>query len=123
MRKAKILVVDDEQDYLRIACLLLKQEGYDIQTAATGKKGFELAVNHQPDLVILDIGLPDIDGIEVSRMLQENSRTSKTRVIFFSVYSDLGHLRRALYGRKQKYIIKPFDPEELIRKVKESLSD
>jgi DNA-binding response OmpR family regulator len=113
----KILIIDDETDYLNIAAQILKNAGFKVMTAENGKDGLALILKENPDLLILDIGLPDISGIDLKKQLNENLLTSKIPVIFFTVNSDIECLREALSQSNCKYLIKPFNPDDLLEKV------
>ncbi|MBU2529955.1 MAG: response regulator [Elusimicrobia bacterium] len=113
----KILIVDDETDYLNIAAQILKNAGFKVMTAENGKDGLDIVAKENPDLLILDIGLPDITGIDLKKQLNKNSSTSNIPVIFFTVCSEIDCLRDALNQDNCKYLIKPFNPDDLLEKV------
>ncbi len=113
----KILIVDDETDYLNIAAQILKNAGFFVMTAENGEDGLDIIAKESPDLLILDIGLPDISGIDIKKQLNKNLTASKIPVIFFTVCSDMECLRDALNQNNCKYLIKPFNPDDLLEKV------
>ena len=118
MASVKILVIDDEPNVLNLVSAYLKQDGYMVYTATDGPSGLQAAKVYQPDLVILDVMLPGLDGIEVLTRLRRESNvyiimlTAKTeetdRVIGLSVGAD-------------DYVTKPFSPRELVARVKAAL--
>lgn len=118
MNPKKILVVDDEKDYLAIASAILKKEGFEVVCAEDGERALEKAGDEAPFLVLLDIGLPGMDGMEVQKRLARNPKTRGIKIIFFTVYADVEHLRRAMEGEDCHYIVKPFDPDELVAKIR-----
>ena len=122
MNKIKILVVDDEKDYLDIAVAVLKEAGFAAIPAENGAEALKKAKKEKPALAVLDIGLPDMDGLEIKKKLDEDAATRGIKIIFFTVYTDMEHVKDAVAGGEAKYIIKPFKPEELIEKVRDSLS-
>ncbi|MBU2574899.1 MAG: response regulator [Elusimicrobia bacterium] len=117
----KILVVDDESDYLNIAAAILGSEGYSVLKAATGAEGLRKAVADKPALIVLDIGLPDISGLDVNRRLKKDPSTAGIPVLLFTVRSELDLVKKALQEGAAEYIIKPFDPDRLIQTVKKHL--
>ena len=113
----KVLVVDDETDYLNIAAGLLEAEGYDVLKAATGAEGLAAAQAALPDLMVLDIGLPDMSGLEVNRRLKKDPATAAIPVLLFTVRSELDLVKKALASGAVGYTIKPFDPDQFLRDV------
>ena len=113
----KVLVVDDETDYLNIAAGLLEAEGYAVLKAVTGAGGLAAAMAGLPDLVVLDIGLPDMSGLEVNRRLKQKPATSSIPVLLFTVRSELDLVKKALASGAVGYTVKPFDPDQFLRDV------
>lgn len=113
----KVLVVDDEADYLNIAAGLLEAEGYAVLKASTGADGLAAAGAGHPDLVVLDIGLPDMSGLEVNRRLKQEPATSSIPVLLFTVRSELDLVKKALASGAVGYTVKPFDPDQFLRDV------
>lgn len=116
----KIVIVDDETPIRRMLRIALKSEGYDIAEAENGESGLATIVRHQPDLVVLDLGLPDMDGHEV---LNELRTWSKVPVIVLSVRSGDREKVRALDAGAQDYVTKPFSIEELLARIRANLRD
>jgi two-component system KDP operon response regulator KdpE len=117
-RTTRILVVDDEAAIRRFLRTGLVAHGYDIDEAESGAQAIELARAHPPDLVILDLGLGDMDGTEA---LQQLRRTSLVPVIVLSVRNDEKEKVRALDLGADDYMTKPFGMEELIARVRTAL--
>ena len=110
MDKPRILVVDDEPFYTDVLCNLLRDE-YQVESAVTGEEALaKAAVEPCPDLVLLDIILPDIDGYEVCHRLKRNSLTSEIPVIFLTVKSDVDDEIRGFDLGAVDYIAKPISP-------------
>lgn len=120
--KKLILAVDDENDVLLIIKTALQSEGYRVLTAPNGKDGLALAEEKQPNLILLDLMMPEMDGMEVLRKLKESGRTAKIPVIILTGLSDRSKVRQALDQGTSFYIVKPFDYQELVSKVKLALS-
>ena len=122
----KILVVDDERHIVRLIQVNLERAGYEVVTAFDGKDALEKVAIEDPDLVVLDIMLPDMDGFEVLRNLRDNPSTLELPVIMMTAKaSDADvfrnwHIRCEQYGIS--YLVKPFNPAELISFVKRIFS-
>jgi DNA-binding NtrC family response regulator len=114
-----ILVVDDEKEICTILYDNLSQEGYRVVTAYNGKKALELARKEKPDLVLLDIKMPEMDGIEVLRRIKKIRK--KIVVIMLTAYGTLETARKAMKLGAYEYITKPFDLFQLKSIVKEVL--
>ena len=121
LKKKKILVVDDEQYIREFYEELFTQEGYDVITAANGQGGLDLTLQEKPDLLLLDIIMPDIDGMTVFNTLNNQSITIP--VIFLTNAGDTSHLLQAIEGKAAGFFIKSnIEPEDLLKRVKDVLS-
>lgn len=111
-----ILIAEDHEDTRRVYCIILRHYGYDVEEARSGLEAVELARALQPQLVLMDIGLPVLDGWQASRLLKADPLTAGVPVIAFSASvdstADLGG--RATFDG---YILKPISPSELVRRV------
>ena len=119
--KAKILVVDDEPDALELIDYNLRGAGFQVFTAANGARATELAQRHLPDLIILDLMLPEIDGIEVCKILRRNSDTHDIPIIMLTAKADEIDRIIGLEVGADDYVTKPFSPRELTLRVKNIL--
>ncbi len=116
---ATVLVIDDEIDLLLAVAMLLEGAGYRVLEASTASAGLELAEREMPDAVVLDMGLPDMEGLELLRRL--NERPDKPRLIVLSAHAS-GHTARAAHEVGcDAYLFKPFDPDELLRTIETAL--
>jgi two-component system alkaline phosphatase synthesis response regulator PhoP len=113
----KILLVDDEEDILEFLSYNLIKDGFEILTANNGAKGLALAKKHKPDLVILDVMMPEMDGVDVCQRIRELSELDETLVLFLSAraedYSELA----GFSAGADDYITKPIKPKLLISRV------
>ncbi len=115
---ARILIVDDEPSILDIVSAYLQPEGYEVFTAADGSAALDLARRHKPDLVVLDIMLPEMDGIEVLSRLR---RESDVYVILLTAKAEETDKIVGLSVGADDYLTKPFSPRELVARVKAAL--
>ncbi|MGQ0668393.1 MAG: GGDEF domain-containing response regulator [Actinomycetota bacterium] len=116
-----ILVVDDDPDIARFVEVNLRSAGYDVEVAADGEKALEKAMDMRPDLVLLDVMMPRIDGFEVAQRLRRNPRTANTSIIMLTAKALSTDKVLGLTAGADDYIIKPFDPIELLARVKGTL--
>lgn len=114
----RILVVDDEPAIRRFLRASLATHGYEIFEAANGKEALSAAIAHRPDLIVLDLGLPDIEGIEVTRRLRE---WSKTPILILSVREHESEKIAALDAGADDYLTKPFGIGELLARMRAAL--
>jgi DNA-binding response OmpR family regulator len=119
----KILAIDDENDVLVIIKSALKSEGYDVVTANNGYDGLAIAQDEKPDLILLDLMMPEMDGFEVLENLRDNDTTMDIPVIVLTGLSERGKIREALDKGVDYYIVKPFEYHDLISKVKLAIED
>ena len=121
MPKHQILVIDDELDIAKLLQYNLEKEGYQVLCAHTGEQGLDLARAKKPDLILLDLMLPGIDGLEVCRLLKSDSRTRSTPVIMLTAKgSEIDQVVGLELGASD-YISKPFSVKVLLARVKNIL--
>lgn len=118
MSKGKILIVEDDHDIAGMIEYNLGEEGYETISAYNGEDGVELAKKEKPDLIILDIMLPIIDGFEVCRILKKEDKTTHIPVIILSAKSQETDKVVGLELGADDYITKPFSPRELIARIR-----
>ncbi len=116
-----ILVVDDDPDIARFVEVNLRSAGYDVAVAADGEEALEKAGDLRPDLVLLDVMMPRIDGFEVAQRLRKNPQTANTSIIMLTAKALSADKVTGLQSGADDYIIKPFDPIELLARVKGTL--
>jgi two-component system sensor histidine kinase/response regulator len=113
----RILVVDDQPANLRVVSTLLSRNGHDVVSALTGPEALEQAIAHTPDLVLLDMLMPGMDGFELLRELRRQPQLQDMPVIFLTAAQDRELLLRAFDSGAVDYVTKPFIPEELLARV------
>jgi len=116
-----ILVVDDDPDIARFVEVNLRSAGYDVAVAGDGEEALEKAGTLRPDLVLLDVMMPRIDGFEVAQRLRKNPQTANTSIIMLTAKALSADKVTGLQSGADDYIIKPFDPIELLARVKGTL--
>ncbi len=119
--KATILIVEDDLDVADMLNAYFRVQGYEVLTVNWGEDGVRAAQTNHPDLVILDIRLPDIDGFEVAQRLRSNRRTQGIPIIFLTEKRERVDRLRGLELHADDYITKPFDVQELRLKVRNTL--
>ncbi len=117
-RTPRILLVDDEIAIQRAVGPLLQTHGYEVEMASAGQAALKLAAEHAPDLIVLDLGLPDLDGTEVCRRIRE---TSRVPIIVLSARGGEADKVRALDLGADDFVTKPFGPEELLARIRVAL--
>ncbi len=120
-KKFKILIVEDDLDIAEMLNAYFGVQGYEVFVVNWGEDGVRTAISKRPDLIILDIRLPDIDGYEVARRLREDRRTKEIPIIFLTEKRDRADRLRGLELGADDYITKPFDVQELRLRVRNSL--
>jgi len=118
----KILIIDDDVDTLRLVGLMLQKQGYQILAAVDGGQGLSVAETESPDVIILDVMMPEMDGYEVSRRLRENSFTSHIPILMFTAKTQLDDKVTGFEAGADDYLTKPTHPSELIAHVKALLA-
>ncbi len=119
--KQRILIVEDDLDVAEMLNAYFRVQGYEVQTVNWGEDGVRACLSFHPDLVILDIRLPDIDGFEVARRLREDRRTRNVPIIFLTEKRERTDRIQGLSLGADDYITKPFDVQELRLRVRNAL--
>ncbi len=119
----KILIVDDDIDSLDLLDLLLQRTGYETMTAPNGETGLVSARQERPDLILLDIVLPDMDGYQVLEALRSSKETRDTPVILITGIFQKGEKTKAHRAGADAFLERPFSPQELFRSIREILGE
>jgi diguanylate cyclase (GGDEF)-like protein len=122
MEQQKILVIDDNIENIKLTGNLLKQNGYEVLTALSGLQGIKIAIEKQPDLVLLDLMMPEIDGFETARRFKENPKISGIPIIFLTAKEINKFITKAFEVGGADYVMKPININELLARVDTQLS-
>ena len=117
MTNARILVVDDENDIRELVREILSEEGYTVETAGNAAEARAACAQQAPDLVLLDIGLPGMSGIEAVRRLSETH--PELQILMLTVYADNEHVFEAICAGASGYLLKDTPPERLVSAIRE----
>ncbi|MCK5165157.1 MAG: response regulator [Desulfobacula sp.] len=121
--KKKILIVDDEPNIIVPLEFLMKQNNYDVRTAQTGEKAMDLISSWKPDLILLDIMLPGMDGYEVCQKIRQEKKFNQTRIVFLSAMARSIDIAKGMGLAADDYITKPFATDYVVSKIKELLAE
>lgn len=120
--KKQILIVDDEEHIILTLKLRLEHLGYDVITAADGQEGLDTARSHHPDLIILDVMMPKMDGYKVCKLLKFDENFQSTPIILLSALSQQADIDLAMEIGADTYLTKPFDSQELTQTIERLLA-
>lgn len=118
MAKENILVIEDEEDIRELISYNLSKEGYRVMAVESGEEGYRMAVKELPDLILLDIMLPGLDGLEICKLLQSDPKTKGTPIIMLTAKSEETDIITGLELGADDYITKPFSPKVLNARVR-----
>lgn len=118
----KILIVEDEPNVRNFVKVYLEFEGYQVVEAKNGKEGLDQVKAEQPDLVVTDIMMPEMDGVTFYKTLRQDEKTKNLPVIVLTVKDEFEDIKYAYLIGVDEYVTKPFDPQQLVRKIKEILA-
>ena len=117
----KILVVEDNETNMYLTCFILRKNNYEVIEARNGKQGVELAIKEKPDLIIMDIDLPDIDGLEATKRIKESEEAGSIPIVAFTSYAMTGDRGKALNAGCTGYLEKPINPETFMADIEKHL--
>ena len=120
--KKRILIVDDEPNIVVPLEFLMKQNNFDVQAAETGEKAMDLISSWKPDLILLDIMLPGMDGYEVCQKIRQEKEFNHTRIVFLSAMARSIDIVKGMGLSADDYITKPFATDYVVNKIKELLA-
>ncbi len=117
----KILVIEDEPDIQEILAHILKDAGYSVRAAGNGQDGLRAFEEFEPELVILDVHLPDMSGFEICRKIREHKSRQDTPILLCTVRSETTRVAEGLDSGANDYILKPFEIDDLLARVRSAL--
>lgn len=120
---SKILIAEDERDIRDLIDFTLSYNGYEVLTASNGEEAIELVHQEMPDLILLDVRMPRMDGYEVCKQLKSNPLTTTIPVAFLSAKGQEAEVDAGLQLGAEAYILKPFSPNDLVSQVAELLKE
>ncbi len=120
--KYKILVVDDDPYILMSLEFLMKKNGYDVMVARNGTEALDIVEKQIPDIVLLDIMMPDVDGYEICKYIKSSTHLKNTNVIFMSAKTKETDIKKGYDMGASLYVTKPFSTRVLVKQIKELLS-
>ena len=119
---ATILVIEDNPQSLKLAQLVLHKAGHAVLSADSGEAGFDLAGERQPDLILMDVQMPGLDGLAVTRLLKNSPRTSHIKVVALTALAMKGDAERIFAAGCDGYLTKPYHYNELVAVVQSALA-
>jgi DNA-binding response OmpR family regulator len=120
-RKKKVLIVEDNIDLIHVLGLALELQGLVIIRAIDGKQALKMAASKLPDLILLDLSLPDMDGLEIVRQIRRNPKTCSTPILVTTGRNFLNDKEECLRNGCNDYLSKPFTPKELVARIEKLL--
>ena len=121
-RQRTVLIIDDDQDQSQVLAWRLQSQGFETLTAAVGRRGLILAKSERPDVVLLDLELPDIDGLKVCEQLTDGEATSGIPVVIISGQERADIVRQARVAGCHFYLRKPYDPNVVLMVVEQAIA-
>ncbi len=116
---SKLLIIEDEKNQRELYAIELKEEGYEVDQASNGKEGVEKAIEEKPQLILMDIMMPGMDGRDATRMIRSNQNTKDIPILASTVLSEELELRSCIEAGCNDFLIKPFTLKQLQGKVQE----
>ncbi len=119
---AKIVIAEDEPDIRELIAFTLRFAGHEVVTGANGQEGYELAKQHKPDLIMLDVRMPKLTGYEACQRIKSEPDIAHIPVIFLSAKGQESEIEQGLSVGAEQYLLKPFAPDQLTQQVREVLT-
>ena len=117
----RILIVEDNEHNMYLISFILEKNGYETIKAVNGEEGFQLAMNEKPDIIIMDIQLPDINGLEVTKRIRASKVDGKIPIIAITSFAMSGDRKKALGAGCTGYIEKPINPDTIMAEIEKHL--
>lgn len=119
----RVLVVEDNQQNMYLISFILENHGYEVLKAMTGEEGVEKAIKEKPDLVLMDLQLPSIDGLEATRRIRKSEADGEIPIIALTSYAMAGDRKKALDAGCNGYIEKPINPETIMSEIEKYIKE
>ena len=119
---SKIMIVEDDITTVKLLTILLEKRDYTVVSKLNGLAAVESVEEEMPDLIIMDVMMPEMDGIEATQRIKSNPKTSGIPVIFLSALGQEMEVMKGLHSGADGYVVKPFDARSLLRQIEEKLS-
>jgi two-component system alkaline phosphatase synthesis response regulator PhoP len=119
----KVLIAEDDANILISLDYLMRKKGYEVFVAQNGEEALQLAIKHQPDVILLDIMMPKMDGYQVCQAIKSTKETSHAKIVFLSAKSKEEDIQKGMAAGANAYITKPFSTMEIVQKVKELIQE
>lgn len=120
---AKILIIEDEKDIRQLITFTLQYAGYEVVSGKDGQEAVELVQKEMPDLILMDVRMPRLDGYEACRIIKADETTKHIPVAFLSAKGQDAEIEKGFEAGASEYLLKPFTPTELIERVKSLLAE
>lgn len=117
----RILIIEDNEDNLYLIQFILEKSGYQVEFANEGKLGVSMALKMKPDLILMDVQLPDINGLEATKIIRKSEINGTIPIVAITSYAMTGDRARALNAGCSGYIEKPIDPETFLQEIQKYL--
>ncbi|MGD9200379.1 MAG: response regulator [Chitinispirillia bacterium] len=114
----KILIIDDDIESTKLLELVMQSFGFDVVTSITGMNGLKKASTEQPNIIILDVRIPDLNGWQICKRLKKNPLTETIPIIFYTAYSQINDVEKSERLGAELFLNKPLDPEILVQKIR-----
>lgn len=113
----KVLIIEDNKNIIKVISMLLKNNGFDVKVEKDGVNGVETALDWDPDLILLDIKLPKMNGFLVCETLRDNEKTADVKIIIISAKAEEEDIQRGFELGADEYMTKPINPDELMKVI------
>ena len=123
MAQRKILLVDDSETVLMMERMILQKERYQVATARDGKEGIAQAMEFRPDLILMDVVMPNMNGFEAVKWLRQREETRSVPIVMVTTQAEMESMEAGYVSGCSDYVIKPIDSHELLAKVKNLLGE
>lgn len=117
------LVIEDNADNMELISVILEKSGYKVIKAVTGQQGFDMAIESRPDFIILDIQLPDMNGLDVLKMIRDSEINDDMHVIAMTSFAMAGDREKVIASGCTGYIEKPIDPAKVIDQIRKIIGE